>query len=55
MLHAEDVNGDGLMDVVLHFSIQALGLLATDGKLQLSGGTRDGRPVWGVADVTVIK
>jgi len=52
-LHIEDVNGDGLDDVVLHFRTQDIGLDEDTTSLDLSGQTVDGFSVKGTGDVII--
>jgi hypothetical protein len=41
--HVEDVNGDGLLDMVFHFNTEASDLSCTDVGATLTGATRSGR------------
>jgi len=41
----EELNGDGLLDLILHFDIKALGLSKTDKMAVLEGRTFDGTPI----------
>lgn len=50
-----DLNGDGLMDVVLHFSIQDLQLALGDTEAQLTGATSSGQTFRGTDSVRVLK
>lgn len=55
--HAEDVNGDGFMDLVLHFATQSLGLGAETTSpltLELTGQTLDGQAIAGEDVVRVV-
>jgi len=48
--HVEDVNGDGVSDLVFHFRTRSLGLDPGGGSpviLKLTGQTRDGQPFEG--------
>jgi hypothetical protein len=45
--HFEDVDGDGDIDLMLHFNTQATGLTNSDGSATLVGTTRSGIPVAG--------
>ncbi len=45
--HIEDVNGDGLDDVVLHFKTQDSGILKGDTEASLTGATFDGTAIEG--------
>lgn len=51
----EDVNGDGLLDVVLHFSTQDLNLRPGDNKACLSGETLNGQEFKGCDSVRIVK
>ncbi|MFO0793523.1 MAG: PQQ-binding-like beta-propeller repeat protein [Candidatus Brocadiaceae bacterium] len=51
----EDVNGDGLLDVVLHFKTQDLNLQPGDTEACLSGKTLDGQDIEGCDSVRIIK
>jgi hypothetical protein len=51
-LHIEDVNDDGLDDVILHFKTQDLGL-TDETQLELRGQTNDGTPVKGLDEITL--
>lgn len=50
----QDVNGDGLPDLVLQFSTQSTGLQAGDTKATLMGMTVDGTPFRGSATIQTI-
>lgn len=52
-LHIEDVNADGLDDVMLHFRTQEILIDDTTTILSLTGTTSDGIPVKGSGDVTI--
>jgi hypothetical protein len=45
--HLEDVDGDGQLDLVVHFGIQASGLLATEVEACVTGRFSDGRSFGG--------
>lgn len=51
---AEDVNGDGLPDLVVHISTEALQLSETDTQAMLTGQTYDGVPIIGYDSVRVV-
>ncbi len=55
---AEDVDGDGLLDVVLHFSASELvdggAINANTTELLLTGGTTDGKTVFGKDQVRIL-
>jgi hypothetical protein len=50
----EDVNGDGLLDLVLHFSTQALSLNSSSTEATLTGSTDSGRCVTGTDSVNIV-
>ena len=52
--HLEDVNGDGRLDMVLHFRVQQSGILPTDLEVCLTGNTTNGTPFQGCDSVTVL-
>jgi len=52
--HIEDVNRDGLKDMVLHFNIQDIGILENTTELELFGRTTDGDVIRG-SDNIVLK
>jgi hypothetical protein len=54
MVSVEDVNGDGLPDLVVHFATAALGLSATDTQAVLEGRAFDGRAIRGVDSVIIV-
>lgn len=54
MYSFEDVNGDGLMDIVIHFSTQALQLSPSDAEAVLEGRTFDGLLFRGVDFIIVV-
>ena len=47
MASVQDVNNDGLLDLVVHISTQALQLSDTDTQAVLEGQTLDGRGIKG--------
>lgn len=51
----EDVNGDGLVDVVLHFKTQTLSLQYGDTQAYLTGQTTSGQLFYGYDSVRIIK
>jgi len=51
----EDVNDDGLVDVVCHFYNQATGFQIGDTEGVLKGVTQDGRPFEGVDSVRIVR
>ena len=53
MTSFQDVNGDGLLDLVVHLSTSALGLSETDTEAVLEGKTSDGTPIRGKDTVRV--
>ena len=52
--HPEDVNGDGRMDLVLHFDTQASGFLSDTTQVCLTGKTKQGRAVYTCAPVQMV-
>jgi hypothetical protein len=50
----QDVNGDGLLDMVLQFSVQSTGLHLGDSEATLEGRTLDGTPFRGSTAIQVI-
>jgi hypothetical protein len=55
MASFEDINGDGFMDLVLHFDTTTLRLTQNDTQAVLDGRTYDGRAIKGVDSVRIIK
>jgi hypothetical protein len=53
MASVEDVNDDGLADLVLHFRIANLGLTESDTTIELTGFTFDGMYVHGITSVVI--
>jgi len=51
--HLEDVNGDGLTDLVVHFVQKETGLSDSDTEAELNGATLDGTEFCGMDDVKV--
>jgi hypothetical protein len=51
----EDVNGDGLLDVVCHFDTAATGFLLGDAQGVLNGKTLRGVPIRGTDSVRIVK
>jgi hypothetical protein len=51
---AEDVNGDGLMDLLVHIDTQALALAPGDVEAVLTGATYDGTPIRGSDAVQIV-
>ncbi len=51
--HRDDVNGDGLVDLVLHFETQRTGIDGNDSEACLSGETTDGQQLEGCDDIHV--
>ncbi|MEW6214833.1 MAG: hypothetical protein AB1478_06460 [Nitrospirota bacterium] len=51
----EDVNGDGLLDVILHFSTQSLNLQPSDIEACLTGKTLGGQDFEGCDSVRIVK
>ncbi|MCX5885360.1 MAG: DUF1566 domain-containing protein [Proteobacteria bacterium] len=51
----EDVNSDGLMDLVLHFSTQSLNLTSGDTEACLTGKTLSGQEFKGCDSVNIVK
>jgi hypothetical protein len=54
MASLEDVNGDGLIDLVLHFSIQALPQFTSDTDITLVGETSDGQLITGSDSIHLV-
>ena len=51
----DDVNGDGLMDLVVHFDRGTLELTVGDTSATVTGTTQDGRQIQGTDSVVVIE
>lgn len=54
MASLEDVNGDGLLDLVLHFSTQALPRFTSDTDITLVGETFDGQLIIGSDSIVLV-
>jgi len=54
MYAVADVNGDGLLDILVHIATQALQLSPNDTQAELRAMTRDGTPIAGVDTVRVV-
>jgi hypothetical protein len=54
MVSIEDVNGDDLLDLVVHISTDALQLAASDTEAVLEGRTFDGRAIRGADSIRVV-
>jgi cell wall-associated NlpC family hydrolase len=52
--HTEDVNSDGLVDLLCHFNTQSTGFLSGDTVGVLKGKTIDGTPVRGTDSVNIV-
>ncbi len=52
--HVEDMDGDGDLDLVLHFEIQESGLAFGDTDATLTGETFDGIPIEGTDSVKIV-
>ncbi len=52
--HPEDVNGDGMVDLLLHFSTEDTGIKRSDTRACLTGLTREGLPILGCDSVTTV-
>jgi len=49
-----DVNGDGRLDLLLHFEVQQTGIDRGDIKACLTGKTREGVDVKGCDSITIV-
>lgn len=54
MSSSEDVNSDGLMDLVVHVSTEALQLSDTDTEVVLEGETKEGKRIRGLDTIRVV-
>jgi hypothetical protein len=54
MSSAQDVNGDGLLDLVVHVRTEALELTGTDTEAILQGQTFGGTPITGTDFVRIV-
>lgn len=54
MADADDVNGDGVLDLVVHVETSGLALTEGDTEAVLDGETFDGTPIWGSDSVRVV-
>jgi hypothetical protein len=54
MASFEDVNADGLLDLVVHVSTEALGLSDADTEAVLEGQTFDGTSIRGTDSIRVV-
>ena len=52
--HLEDVNGDGLTDLVTHYVQKQTGLAVGDTQACISGTTTDGTPISGCDSVNIV-
>jgi hypothetical protein len=50
----EDVDGDGLVDLVVHVDTEALQLTDVDNEAVLTGSTFDGTPIKGTDTIRVV-
>ena len=53
--HIEDANGDGLLDLVLHFNTQETGIRCSDSSASLTGETFDGQAIGGSDSIRMVK
>ena len=52
--HLEDVNGDGQLDLVLHFRTQDSGIQCGDTSVSITGQTLNGTPIQGSDSITTV-
>ncbi len=52
--HFEDVNGDGVPDLVVQFPSQQIGARCNDSSLFLTGSMKDGTPIQGTEAITTV-
>jgi hypothetical protein len=52
--HFEDVDGDGDLDLVLHFRMQATGIVCGQISASLTGETLDGQAIEGVDSIRMV-
>ena len=52
--HFDDLDGDGLLDMILHHRVADTGLSVDDVEVCLNGETIDGMPFEGCDDVTPV-
>jgi len=52
--HLEDVDGDGDIDMILHFKTQDTGIAAGDTSANLTANTTAGIPIWGTDSVRTV-
>lgn len=52
--HLEDVNGDGYLDMVLHFKIQEIGIMCGETSITLKGKTFDGNSIMGIDEIKTV-
>ena len=50
----EDLNGDGQLDLVLHFRTQDSGIQCGDTSVSITGQTVDGTPIQGFDSITTV-